>query len=38
MQKWRARLLAGPVDHPDLQQESVFREELVLVTPLNSRY
>ena len=24
--------VAGPVDHPDLQQESVFREELVLVT------
>jgi DNA-binding transcriptional LysR family regulator len=26
-------LVAGPVDHPDLQQESVFCEELVLVTP-----
>src|SRR3984957_14244563 len=26
-------IVAGPVDHPDLQQESVFREELVLVTP-----
>jgi DNA-binding transcriptional LysR family regulator len=25
--------VAGPVDHPDLQQESMFREELVLVTP-----
>jgi len=25
--------VAGPVDHPDLQQQSVFREELVLVTP-----
>jgi LysR family transcriptional regulator, cell division regulator len=30
-------LVAGPVDHPDLQQESVFREELVLVTPLSIR-
>jgi DNA-binding transcriptional LysR family regulator len=29
--------VAGPVDHPDLQQESVFREELVLVTPLSIR-
>jgi DNA-binding transcriptional LysR family regulator len=27
----------GPVDHPDLQQESVFREELVLVTPRSIR-
>jgi LysR family transcriptional regulator, cell division regulator len=25
--------VTGPVDHPDLQQENVFREELVLVTP-----
>jgi DNA-binding transcriptional LysR family regulator len=25
--------VAGPVDHPDLQQETIFREELVLVTP-----
>src|SRR6267143_4916174 len=24
--------VAGPVDHPDLQQEGLFREELVLVT------
>jgi DNA-binding transcriptional LysR family regulator len=29
--------VAGPVDHPDLQQESVFREELVLVTPRSIR-
>jgi DNA-binding transcriptional LysR family regulator len=29
--------VAGPVDHPDLQQESVFREELVLVTPHSIR-
>jgi DNA-binding transcriptional LysR family regulator len=28
--------VAGPVDHPDLQQ-SVFREELVLVTPRSIR-
>src|SRR5262245_20799842 len=25
--------VAGPVDHPDIYQESAFREELVLVTP-----
>jgi len=25
--------VAGPVDHPDLHRETVFREELVLVTP-----
>jgi DNA-binding transcriptional LysR family regulator len=30
-------LVAGPVDHPNLQQESVFREELVLVTPRSIR-
>jgi DNA-binding transcriptional LysR family regulator len=29
--------VAGPVDHPDLQQESLFREELVLVTPRSIR-
>jgi DNA-binding transcriptional LysR family regulator len=29
--------VAGPVDHPELQQESVFREELVLVTPRSIR-
>jgi LysR family transcriptional regulator, cell division regulator len=29
--------VAGPVDHPDLRQESVFREELVLVTPRSIR-
>lgn len=29
--------VAGPVDHPDLQQESAFREELVLVTPRSIR-
>jgi len=29
--------VAGPVDHPDLQQENVFREELVLVTPRSIR-
>jgi DNA-binding transcriptional LysR family regulator len=29
--------VAGPVDHPDLQQESIFREELVLVTPRSIR-
>jgi DNA-binding transcriptional LysR family regulator len=29
--------VAGPVDHPDLQQENVFREELVLVTPCSIR-
>jgi len=29
--------VAGPVDHPDLQQESVFREELALVTPRSIR-
>jgi DNA-binding transcriptional LysR family regulator len=29
--------VAAPVDHPDLQQESVFREELVLVTPRSIR-
>src|SRR6267378_85431 len=30
-------IVAGPVDHPDLQQESVFREELVLVTSRSIR-
>jgi DNA-binding transcriptional LysR family regulator len=29
--------VVGPVDHPDLRQESVFREELVLVTPRSIR-
>jgi LysR family transcriptional regulator, cell division regulator len=29
--------VVGPVDHPDLQQENVFREELVLVTPRSIR-
>jgi DNA-binding transcriptional LysR family regulator len=29
--------VAGPVDHPDLHQECVFREELVLVTPRSIR-
>ena len=29
--------VAGPVDHPDLQQENAFREELVLVTPRSIR-
>jgi DNA-binding transcriptional LysR family regulator len=29
--------VAGPVDHPDLQQECLFREELVLVTPRSIR-
>src|SRR4030081_1282619 len=29
--------VAGPVDHPDLQQEGIFREELVLVTPRSIR-
>jgi DNA-binding transcriptional LysR family regulator len=29
--------VAGPVNHPDLQQESMFREELVLVTPRSIR-
>jgi DNA-binding transcriptional LysR family regulator len=29
--------VAGPVDHPDLQEECVFREELVLVTPRSIR-
>jgi LysR family transcriptional regulator, cell division regulator len=27
--------VAGPVNHPDLHQETIFREELVLVTPPN---
>jgi len=30
-------IVSGPVDHPDLQQESLFREELVLVTPRSIR-
>ena len=29
--------VAGPVDHPDLQQEGLFREELVLVTARSIR-
>jgi DNA-binding transcriptional LysR family regulator len=29
--------VAGPVEHPDLQQEIVFREDLVLVTPRSVR-
>jgi DNA-binding transcriptional LysR family regulator len=29
--------VTGPVDHPDLQQEGVCREELVLVTPRSIR-
>jgi LysR family transcriptional regulator, cell division regulator len=29
--------VAGPVEHPDLHQESAFREELVLVTPRSIR-
>src|SRR5580692_928304 len=29
--------VAGPVDHPDLEQECVYREELVLVTPRSIR-
>jgi DNA-binding transcriptional LysR family regulator len=29
--------VAGPVDHPDLLQEGLFREELVLVTPRSIR-
>jgi DNA-binding transcriptional LysR family regulator len=29
--------VAGPVDHPDLLQEGLFREELVLVTPRSVR-
>src|SRR5258706_9171295 len=30
-------IVVGPVAHPDLQQENVFREELVLVTPRSIR-
>ena len=30
-------IVAGPVDHPDLQQESAYREELVLVTARSIR-
>ena len=29
--------IAGPLDHPDLHSETIFREELVLVTPRTIR-
>jgi DNA-binding transcriptional LysR family regulator len=29
--------VAGPVNHPDLEQETIFREELVLITPSSIR-
>ncbi|HEX3139473.1 MAG TPA: LysR substrate-binding domain-containing protein [Rhizobacter sp.] len=32
-----AALVAGPIDHPDLQGEAVFREELVLVSAREGR-
>jgi DNA-binding transcriptional LysR family regulator len=32
-----AAFVAGPVEHPDLEGETIFREELVLVTPRSMR-